>query len=482
MKATERSVHVFDPRRLDLAADPYRPLYHFLPPANWMNDPNGAIFWGGRYHFFYQYNPNGAFHGTMHWGHTVTDDLVHWTDLPVALTPDPDGPDRSGCASGTVVPGADVPTLIYYGMWGGNCIATSDDDLVTWTKNPANPVIPHPPEGTAEWRPSDPCAWREGDEYYSLSRGRIEGVGDTAFLFRSDDLVKWDYLGRFYEPGKELDCAVPDFFSLGRKHMLLFASHRRGAQYYIGSYDKHKFVPEVHGRMNYGGFTGGNLLAGITLLDGKGRRIFIGWISEGRSDEVQRASGWAGVMSLPRVLSLRSDGTLGIEPVPELNVLRREHSEYADLVIPADSTVPLPDADGECIEVAVAFGSGSAEEYGIKVRCAPDGSEETVISYKPDDGSIALDVERSSLSKDVEGIFSLQRGPLSLESGELLQLRVFVDRSVVEVFANGRQCLTKRIYPSRRDSLGIELFAKGGDATASLVDVWRLGAVWPDAL
>ena len=480
MEVTEKSRQVVDPRRLELATDPHRPLYHFLPPANWMNDPNGAIFWDGRFHLFYQHNPHGAFWGTIHWGHAVTDDLVHWTDLPIALAPDPDGPDRSGCASGTAVAGADVPTLIYYGIPDGYCIATSDDDLVTWKKHPANPVIPHPPEGTEEGRAFDPCAWRAGDEWYSLSGGQIEGVGDTSFLFRSDDLLKWDYIGQFYETGTENDCAVPDFFPLGGKHMLLFASHLRGVQYYIGSYENQRFVPEHHGRMNFGGFMGGNLSAGITLLDGRGRRIFFGWIPEGRSDEVQRASGWAGVMSLPRVLSLRGDGMLGIEPEPELSVLRREHREYSDLVIPADSAVPLKGADGECLEVAVTFKPGAAEEYGIKVRCAPDGSEETIISHSRPDGMLTLDVERSSRSSDVEGE-TLQVGPLSLKAGEPLELRVFVDRSVVEAFANGRQCLTKRIYPSRPDSLGVELFAKGGVATASSADVWQMGAVWPES-
>lgn len=232
--------------------------------------------------------------------------------------------------------------------------------------------------------------------------------------------------------------------------------------------------------MNFGGFMGGNLSAGITLLDGRGRRIFFGWIPEGRSDEVQRASGWAGVMSLPRVLSLRGDGMLGIEPAPELSVLRREHREYTDLVIPADSAVPLKGADGECLEVAVTFKPGAAEEYGINVRRAPDGSEETIISHSRPDGMLTLDVERSSSSSDVEGE-TLQVGPLSLKAGEPLELRVFVDRSVVEAFANGRQCLTKRIYPSRRDSLGVELFAKGGVATASSADVWQMGAVWPES-
>ena len=180
-----------DPRqaRRRLACDPYRPRYHFLAPANFMGDPNGAIFWQGECHLFYQHNPYEAVDANMHWGHARSTDLVHWTDLPIALAPSPGGPDRNGCYSGHAVEGAGVPTLIYYGDPDGNCLASSDDRLLRWEKQPANPVIPHPRDKAAEWRPWDPFAWREGDIWYSLSGGRLKGVGDTAFLFESADLV-----------------------------------------------------------------------------------------------------------------------------------------------------------------------------------------------------------------------------------------------------------------------------------------------------
>ena len=119
--------------RAKLAGDRHRPLYHFIAPANWMNDPNGAFFWKGKYHLFYQYNPNGPFWGTIHWGHAISSDLVHWEDLPIALVPSKDGPDKGGCWSGCVVDDNGVPTALYTGLEPQTvCLATGDDELRTW--------------------------------------------------------------------------------------------------------------------------------------------------------------------------------------------------------------------------------------------------------------------------------------------------------------------------------------------------------------
>ena len=375
-----------------------------------------------------------------------------------------------------------VPTLIYYGHPEGNCIAVGDDDLITWEKHPANPVIPYPSEGDG-WRPFDPCAWQEGDTWYSLSGGKLEGVGDTAFLCQSKDLINWEYMHPFYvselDKDSESDCAVPDFFPLGDRYMLLFASHQRGVQYYIGAYANHRFYPEHHGRMNFGefGVESGHLCAGFTLLDGLDRRIFFGWIPEGRRETVQRAAGWAGVMSLPRILSLSDAGTLEIEPVPELAVLRRNHRRFTNLPIRPDTSIPLEEVDGDCLEIVATFEPGDAEAFGVKVCCSPDDNEQTIIFYSPEDKSLVLDAERSSLSPDVVSR-GVQRGPLELAADELLQLHIFVDRSVVEVFANNRQCLTKRIYPARQDSRGVQLFARGGTAKLKSMDVWDMAAIW----
>ena len=215
------------------ARDPHRPAWHFTPPAAWMNDINGALFWKGRYHIIYQYNPDGAYWHLIQWGHASSIDLVHWVHHPVALTPDAEGPDRKGCYSGgALVSKEGIPTLIYYGNPDGLCLARSSDDLlIEWTKDPGNPVIPQPAAGSADYGRytiHDPCGWLANGLYYAaVNKSDPQGQGDAAYLFRSTDLRAWDFVDLFYQSRREWtegeeDCAVPDFFPLGDRHMLLF--------------------------------------------------------------------------------------------------------------------------------------------------------------------------------------------------------------------------------------------------------------------
>ena len=182
-------------------------------------------------------------------------------------------------------------------------------------------------------------------------------------------------------------------------------------------------------------------------------------------------------MSLPRILSLSDAGTLEIEPVPELAVLRHNHRRLTNLPIRPDSPIPLDGIDGDCLEILATFEPRDAEVLGVKVRCSLDEDEQTLIFYGPGDKYLALDADRSSVNPDVVSR-DVQRAPLELAMDEPLQLNIFVDRSVVEVFANNRQCLTKRIYPTRQDSRGIHLFAQGGSAKLRSIDVWQMASIW----
>ena len=315
-------------------SDPQRPRYHFLPPSDWMNDPNGVLQWAGRYHLFYQFSP-GRFSGLpnqgaslpgAHWGHAVSDDLVHWEHLPIALAPTPGGADPTGCYSGCAVDHDGVPTIIYTGVMPQKaCIATGSDDLITWTKHPANPVIPAPPEGlqVPGWR--DNCVWREDDGWYQVMGCGIRGVGGALPLYRSPDLVQWEYLGLMCTGDVNLTGSmweVPDFFPLGDQHVLTVHAHPEWwFPYFVGSYVDHRYEGAFRGRVDLGA----HYAAPQTLLDSQGRRLSWGWIREGRTREAQAEAGWSGLMSLPRVLSLDSNGRLVAEPVPEVRALRGSH-------------------------------------------------------------------------------------------------------------------------------------------------------------
>ena len=161
--------------------------------------------------------------------------------------------------------------------------------------------------------------------------------------------------------------------------MLLFCSHWQGTQYYLGRFENERYYAENYGRMSWaGGLLGGPR----SLLDARGRRIFFDWIREIRGVEQERASGWSGVMTLPRILSLATDGSLQIEPVPELECLRMTPTVRENITLNAD-TLDLEEVQGSCLELDVNIDLNDATQVGVQVLCSPDQSEQTGILYVP---------------------------------------------------------------------------------------------------
>ena len=481
--------------------DPHAPLFHFISPEGYSEflcfDPNGAIFWKGRYHIFYIFQDPARKVGTEFrhaghcWGHASSADLLHWTFHPTALVAEPGDPETaiySGCA---LINKEGVPTIVYHGCDAGTCIATPlDDDLICWRKSPHNPVIPETKEGEPGWgvyNVFDPHVWLEDDTYYAILGGMVkpDDLRDTAYLFTSPDLVHWEYQHPFYTPnpdwtGEHEDCACPDFFPLGDRHALVCISHVGGSRCYLGDYRDGALYPTEHYRLNW---PGGACHAPETLLDGNGRRLFWAWTIEGRSTDGKGL----GLMTMPRVLSLDAGGTLQITPPAEFASLRRNHRRVEHLTIPAGAEIPLPEIDGDCLEIALeAEVSGS---FTLKLRVSPDGEEETAITCDPAARTLTIDTTRASLA---EGIFRpspiwdpkgdpsqdvpVQVAPFAMAAGEPLRLRIFLDRSMLEVFANDRLCLTQRIYPTRQDSIGVRLAAQA-PATILSLDAWDMEPV-----
>jgi beta-fructofuranosidase len=208
-----------------------------------------------------------------------------------------------------------------------------------------------------------------------------------------------------------------------------------------------------------------------SMLDGKGRRIMWAWIFDGRSDDTIEASGWSGTMSLPRVLWLSKDGMLRMKPVEELEILRYNGQRRTNLTVKADTELPLKWIRGNSLELKLEIIPNGAEQVGLKVCCSPDGEEQTIIYYDATDKKLKIDTRKSSLG---EGRKSIEAGPLELGANESLKLQVFVDKSVVEVFANDRQAVMRRIYPTRKDSLNVILFSKGGSAKFRTLQAWEM--------
>ncbi|HUU68665.1 MAG TPA: glycoside hydrolase family 32 protein [Planctomycetota bacterium] len=485
--------------------DPHRPGYHFVVPEGVHGpvDPNGGLFWNGRYHLCYIFQHEGK----HYWGHISSVDLVHWRHHPPALGPG-DGDDGI-FSGGAFVDQNGVATITYWGLGnpGGICIATSSDpELDHWTKSPHNPVIRETQHGLAVvpsscgtgetvYGAADPSAiWFHGGRYYMLTgnllvlrefgskRNLPEHLGDTLYLFVSDDLAKWTYLHTFYQSRRKWtqeseDDMCPDFFPLpaspkggpaSDRHMILFISHNLGAQYYIGRYAGGRFEPETHGRMTW---VDNEFFAPESLADANGRRIMWSWVFDRREQATRQASGWSGELSLPRVLWLGDDGILRMRPVDELRCLRYNEKARRNLKIKADADLPLEDVRGNSIELSVQIVPGSAKQVGVKVCCSPDGAEGTLIYCDTADNTLKVDTRKSSLG---EGPKLVEAAPFALKPREKLELRVFVDKSFVEVFANDRQAVVRRIYPSRADSTGVALFARGGDATVSQLHAWQM--------
>jgi beta-fructofuranosidase len=443
----------------------HRPRYHFTPPPSWINDPK-PFFWDGAYHVYFQYCPGVPYSATKHWGHAVSRDLAHWEELPVALAPTPGGPDADGCWTGCVVEDGGAFRILYTGIPRltrprfdqVQCLATSTD-LVSWTKYPGNPVIAarQQPAGFGDTF-RDPCAWKEGDTWYCVVGGNLPEGDDpyrngAAFLYRSPDLIRWEYLHPLYVgPAARDEC--PDFFPLegpgGRKWVLL--SSRGETGWAIGRYQHHRFEPETAGTVDDGLY-----YAAKTLLDDRGRRILFGWVREGRPREASVAAGWSGTFALPRVLSVLPDGALGQEPAPELAALRGAHRAYGGFSLgggdgeqDGGTVLDVPGGDG--VEVLVRFAPSEARTFGLAVQ----GTDE--ILYDRAAGTLA-------------------GRPLTLGPQEPLTVHVYVDRSVIEVFAHGRLGKTIRTYHDPGDNPDVlRLIARGGAVTVESLDVWQMGS------
>ena len=442
--------------------DPLRPAFHYLPERNWINDPCAPVFFRGQYHLFHQYNPHAAVWGDMHWAHAVSPDMVHWQRLPVAIAPTPGGPDSAGVFTGSSLFQNGNPAVIYTGVQSvvpeqatisdgthsfreTQLLATSSDpELRSWTKRP-QPVIPTPPPGMKVTGFRDPAPFEfEGRQYLAIGSGQ-RGVGGMALLYRARklpngfaDLTQWEYLhplaqdtsfSRVSPPdatnptkstpvdppkdpvdtGEMWEC--PDFFALDGRHVLIYST-RRITFWQVGDLDPKTltFYATSTGQLDYGR----SFYAPKTQVDEHGKRILWGWLAETRPEAEFAASGWAGMISLPRVLTIR-DGGLVMTPLPALQQLRREST------------------------------GGRVQEFTATLEQTHDGTVAPPFLLSDANGPLFAIQNGDGTGFHTEGMHvGMIRPPMQLPDRSSLQ--VFFDNSVAEVFLNGQFCQTSRFY------------------------------------
>lgn len=473
--SVERATKEINSKAPEVAKDHHRLGYHVMGPTGWINDPNGLIQYKGEYHVFFQYYPFKAEWGPMHWGHVKSKDLVRWEHLPVALAPTEDYEENGGCFSGSAVDNNGELTLIYTGHNDHakpkevQCIATSTDGI-TFKKYEGNPVIAHPPaDGSPDFR--DPKVWRHEGVWYMVIGSAKDNKG-KALLYRSNDLIEWEYVNVLAESdenqGNVWEC--PDIFPLGDKHVLIASpmeAKMGKTMYVVGNlnYETGKFTQGYYQKMDFGP----DFYAPQSLLDDKGRRIIIGWMDIWGSKMPTQEKGWAGAMTVPRECKLLEDGKVAFVPVEELTTLRTTNWNYKGLNIKDKHLLSEIKGNQLELKVTIDLGKTTANNFGVKLRCSEDGTEETVIGINLDTKIVSVDRDRSG--SEMTGVSEAE-----INADGTLSLHIYLDRSSVEVFADEyRTVLSNRIYP-QENSLGVSLFANNGEVEFESIDIWELKA------
>lgn len=438
--------------------DPARPSYHFRAPAQWINDPNGPIYYKGWYHVFYQHNPFGDDWGHMHWGHARSKDLLHWEHLPIALGPSIEKGEEH-CFSGCCTLDASDKPMIFYTSIGKRepeqwAAVAQDDDLITWKKLD-KPVLTQADNGAApirEWR--DPCVFRDGDKTYLVTGGMLDKTEGCVELYEADggDLTKWKRRGTLHQEAGDIEC--PLFFKLGQKWVLIISIHGR-VKYLTGTFDPAagKFKKEVADWVD----DSEQFYAPNTLLDAKGNRILIGWVRGWKA-----GTGWNGCFSLPRELTLADDGTLRQLPVGNLAGLFGEETTAEGFTLSADSVMKLPAAKGDALCLFLKADPAGPAAFGMNVRVSEDGKRKIAITWEK--GQLNVDGKKYLLQPTAEE--------------KAVNLVAFVDKGMLEIYAqNGRICVT-RVLNVKPEDQNVEIFSRGGALEVEKLKTWPVGSTW----
>jgi fructan beta-fructosidase len=500
--------------------EPHRPAFHFTPPAKWMNDPNGMVFYDGEYHLCYQHYPDSSVWGPMHWGHAVSADLVRWQHLPIALAPDSLGLIFSGSAvvdslntSGFGVDGKPplVALFTYHNMarekagdsvFQTQGLAYSTDRGRTWTKYAGNPVLPN--LGLRDMR--DPkVIWHSATRRWIM----ILAAGDHVRLFASRNLRQWNEVSQFGREwgahGGVWEC--PDLFEIRvdgttQKRWVMLVSMNPGGpnggsatQYFVGKFDGARFEPDSgfarttgvssrlpasglwldHGRDNYAGVT----WSGVPTEDG--RRLFIGWMSNWDYARDVPTQAWRSAMTIPRSLSLHATPSgmrLYSAPVQELRTLRDAGSTLSAARLAGSTPLKLRHgATPASLEIDLEFVARSGTRSTFAIELSTTGGETYRVGYDLETRQYFSDrtgVARAFSDRFASGVHRAAR----LSTDSIVRMHLFIDRASVELFADGgATVMTDIVFPTT-DFSTAQLVVRGDAIPLRQATIYGLRSIW----
>ena len=481
-QALKRAQDAIESARNAAAASRYRQRYHFVGPCGWINDPNGLIYFQGKYHFFYQFNPYGAFWDSMHWGHAVSDDLIRWEHLPPALAPSEpyDDHPKGGCFSGSAIEHQGKLYLLYTGCTENGhgpvqtqCLAVSEDGL-HFEKVPENPVITAPP-GFDHANFRDPKVWRQDGVFYAVCGCSRDNRGQ-ALMFRSDDLYRWHFVGVLAESRGELGSMweCPDLFSLGDRFVLTFSPMHAGdrkAVYLIGDLDCRRGTFHHHssGELDWGF----DFYAAQSFADASGRRVSVAWANEWQFMPWFRnwgptfRDGWCGFFTIPREMRLTQGPSLSLLPIDELKRFRYGEASREDWIVETQEHLAPADPVAFDLEASLDLTRTDAQQVSFLLR----GGEGRMTKVIFDLANAQLMIDRSNVDGWSEG---MARCPLPLADHKALPIRILSDTCSLEVFAlDGRVCCSANIYPSPSQTENA-VAAEGGRALFNRLKTWGI--------
>ena len=457
-----------------------RPAFHLTPQVGWLNDPNGFSWYQGQYHMFYQYYPYDSHWGPMHWGHAVSEDLLHWRWLPAALAPDMPY-DCDGCFSGSAITMPDGKQLLMYtgvrleprtdGVKREiqtQCLAFGDG--LDYEKYDGNPVLTEKdlPEGASRYDFRDPKILRAPDgSFRALTASNQAGCGGQILMYRSEDAIHWELIGPLtqnrYRIGLMWEC--PDLFHLDGTDVLLasaqdmlpkdFEYHNGdGSFYFLGRYDEETghFEEQSDHATDYGI----DFYAPQTVLSPDGRRIMIGWMQNWDTCNLRTKTGpWFGQMSLPRELSVRN-GILFQTPIRELEQLRRDPVSY-DWISLEDQEIDLPQVEGRMLDLELELEPAGDALRLFALHFARNEQYQSSLFFRPYESILQIDRKFSGSRR---AIIHQRRAKVRDRNGAL-KLRLILDRYSAEAFVNDGEQVLSATIPTDLDAKGIRFCADG---------------------